>query len=137
MHGRGRAERRAAGRGPATVGPASGGGPAGQALGGHRTGVGPTSRARRLAGTTVPGSQLWHHVATSEAAASRPPPCERPAPGAQTASRLPGRQRYRPPHIDLPFPCCHLVQIAFAITIIVLVADQLNPGAGSYYSCYW
>ncbi|PRW57746.1 peroxin 13 [Chlorella sorokiniana] len=30
-----------------------------------------------------------------------------------------------------------VAEIAFAITIIVLVADQLWPGAGSYYGCYW
>lgn len=27
--------------------------------------------------------------------------------------------------------------IAFAITIIALVADKLWPGVGSYYGCYW
>ncbi|KAI7843742.1 hypothetical protein COHA_002640 [Chlorella ohadii] len=30
-----------------------------------------------------------------------------------------------------------VAEIAFAITIIALVADQLWPGAGSYYGCYW
>lgn len=36
--------------------------------------------------------------------------------------------------------CCDhrpSLQIAFAIAIIALVADQLWPGAGSYYGCYW
>lgn len=63
----------------------------------------------------------------------------RPPPGGQALRGRPqGRQALSPPTSTyLPSRCRHLVQIAFAITIIVLVADQLNPGAGSYYSCYW
>ena len=36
-----------------------------------------------------------------------------------------------------PPPPSGALQIAFAITIIVLVADQLWPGTGYYSGCYY